>query len=504
MNFKPVNLFFLLLGFLAVSCVSGQKHVKYLEPSSRNLKRQPAEEYSGGYSYEAHVDNSYDANISCDELFEILNSARPKPDTVMKALELVKAHRPKFFSRYTLIPKSMSLQESSYENPRAVVYGGNGKTVMTFNGEKSQQGYGGLELMCFNELNSSFEFREILFPKEVTDEVDHLSEQELNKPFVISQVNSSGMRDCKQCHMSPARPNWDTYPVWPNVYGAIDDLFFRGEEFRNQFYSSDSHSIKYTEFELRQWNQSAKKGRYEILDQSASDRPNLIAGKLLTILNAKRIVSELASLEGFEDLKVPFAKAFYCPLTEIERDKSFESASGASFRFTVPKYPIDPEIMSMMRSSIRYLKSKDSMLKYYYPIENSNYFETNELGKKVAEHFMYLGFTKEESVYAPSVSVETVLRLAKIKKIVEPLGMDIKNWSMIVNGGYEFEDGSSGQGGDSFVLMLDAPLLNQFFPHDNELKELVRRRRDTSAGLIDSNTILQYEIEICDKLKQKE
>src|SRR5262249_33324097 len=158
-----------------------------------------------------------------------LNAQNPKPDTVMAAMRILKAKRPKYFTHYTLLPHSQSLHGSDWKHPRALVYGGNAQMVLTFNGHPNQRPYEDLEVMCFNSTDAMFEFREITFPKESKENLDYLPPEQRKLPFVISPANgyADTIHDCRQCHGAPLRPNWETYAMWPAAYGAIDDDLFK-------------------------------------------------------------------------------------------------------------------------------------------------------------------------------------------------------------------------------------------------------------------------------------
>ena len=180
----------LLSSWILVSCSSGQKAV-----SVAKRHREPAaSEY---FDYYADFKNPLQAESSnCDEFFKILNSSKPPPQTILKALQLFKSKKPTFFNNYTLMPKSLSIHGSSYLHPRALVFGGDAKLILTFNDGGSPnsanlrpKGYESLEVMCFNSKTSEFEFRDITFPKEAVERVEDLSPREMKMPFVISKVN---------------------------------------------------------------------------------------------------------------------------------------------------------------------------------------------------------------------------------------------------------------------------------------------------------------------------
>lgn len=128
-----------------------------------------------------------------------------------------------FRSNYTFIYQSRSAQRelTSPDFPRALLYTrdprGNSnfdlgsrsaKFVLTFTRapENATEGTDRIETMQWNEETSGFEFRELVFDGESNP---------LARPI---ETNPSS---CLSCHGNPPRPNWDTYNLWPGVYGSF-------------------------------------------------------------------------------------------------------------------------------------------------------------------------------------------------------------------------------------------------------------------------------------------
>jgi hypothetical protein len=118
-------------------------------------------------------------------------------------------------SNYVLMYGSRSLQGSSFQNPRVLLFGETAKLIVAFNGEKSQNGYNELEVVSFDEANARFDFYEITFK---------------NGRGQVSEKNPS---KCLQCHQSAfrenvdPRPNWEPYAFWPGAYGSFDGRFHK-------------------------------------------------------------------------------------------------------------------------------------------------------------------------------------------------------------------------------------------------------------------------------------
>jgi hypothetical protein len=129
--------------------------------------------------------------------------------TVARVIE----HLPdEYKENFTLAYDSQSLQGSSYDNPRAILFGRTAQFVLSFNGDPSQQHYNAIEAMQFREGAESFE----LYSIEFTDDGVEFSEP---NPQV-----------CASCHGSPPHPLWSSYEYgdreqshWPGFYGSTHD-----------------------------------------------------------------------------------------------------------------------------------------------------------------------------------------------------------------------------------------------------------------------------------------
>ena len=109
-------------------------------------------------------------------------------------------------NRYALVFESRSLQGASPENPRVILFGPDARFIVTFNGSAAQRGFRVVETMEFDDDSKEFRLRELLFPEAAVgpDRV------------VVSELNPER---CARCHGAPARPVWDTFPLWPGAYG---------------------------------------------------------------------------------------------------------------------------------------------------------------------------------------------------------------------------------------------------------------------------------------------
>lgn len=152
-----------------------------------------------------------------------------RPSTVAEALAKLRARHPDFLANYTLAYRSLSLHGSSYQRPRAIVFGTTGKLVLTFNGGAGQRAGSNIEIMSFDE-TAGFSFREIQFKREQgAESVVKDSEVEFDSPQLrISKANPAV---CLQCHGEKTPlPIWEPYFNWPGMYGSNDDSLWSDPE----------------------------------------------------------------------------------------------------------------------------------------------------------------------------------------------------------------------------------------------------------------------------------
>ena len=97
-------------------------------------------------------------SLSYEDLVELITREE------LTTIEQVVSRLPvEYRDSYALGFHSRSLHGSSYESPRAILFGRDAKLIVTFNGDPGQQKYHELEIMQFREDTSEFEMRSISF-----------------------------------------------------------------------------------------------------------------------------------------------------------------------------------------------------------------------------------------------------------------------------------------------------------------------------------------------------
>ena len=197
-----------------------------------------------------------------------------------------------FRSRYALMFQSRSLHGSDFENPRVLLYGKDAKFIVSFNGAAEQKNYAALEISEFDEHRKEFQYREILFPEDM----------KTKGPVTFSSANPE---KCAQCHGTPARPLWDTHPLWPGAYGEryLTPLSLTEQQGLTKFlaqqalhprYKYLSHVETFTNKET--FYPTAKTLYYG----SAKESPNAELSKFLSRYNSERIIQIIQKMPNFE------------------------------------------------------------------------------------------------------------------------------------------------------------------------------------------------------------
>jgi hypothetical protein len=189
---------------------------------------------------------------------------------------------PSYFKSFTLVKNSSSLQQSSPEFPRVILFGSTAKTLITFNGDSKHSGFKTLEIIEQTPMGD-YEFRE------VREDKDKLVLSDKNPP------------KCMRCHSAELIPLWKSYPTWPNIYGEMDDELIAKESYL-KFKKNIKKVKRYKNliFDKSNWSSpfSPVSPQRNVEYQSLESRPNLRLTKLLARNHARFIYSRMAKLQG--------------------------------------------------------------------------------------------------------------------------------------------------------------------------------------------------------------
>ena len=448
-------------------------------------QRRPASQYTIQQGME-------EANMTCPEFFKLLGEHRPM--SIDATVKMVADYKPEYLKRRAFSYSSESMHESSFENPRAIIYGGDARMIMTFNGDKKHDGYERLEIACFDDKTRKFKFRDIAFPGDAVDEsvLEDIPVHRRKSAFVISPVNGhkNSKRDCRTCHGFPARPNYEPYFIWPGTCGSEDDYTagYTGRLFKDSTDITKNEKAKCDAF----IENMQHKERYRHLPPVKTEPRyggNLGLHMALTELNTLRILGELKALgDRFSDRKQLFGEALAC--AHIKGDHSIRESSTATQAMLLDTYYANWEANVQILNKITEDLGEENIS--FPTLANEYYVDAQEAAKKHLNIQIPADPLKKAAMSL--VMLNEVNMIAEFRQILEPLGVDVHNWSMTHRTeGYLFNDGSVFRGFTSFKWRF----FEEFFPDDPEVMSIIRSIK-SSNEMLDS----KYQ-KLCDLLVKR-
>lgn len=429
-----------LIGLLLASCISTQKKFESRLPANTES------EYYSGFQKVGTAEP-----LDCKTFIDILKTK--KFSSVGRTLAYLRERYPKYMSFHTFMYASQSIQTTTYQRPRAIVFGPEAKFIFTFNQQDenhSLTGTDAIEFMCFNDRpdTKAFELYEVRY----RDDADDKSEFH-NQPLLLEGPNPSKCLGChsgrtenqwainsKQESFNPLiHPIWDPYPFWRGAYGGIDDDLTGRSQRVNLFASTDTiERREYSKF--MDANGDRHKGRYNYLPplNPETDLPNADFTGLLAYLNFERIGHQLkissnkVSSDGrsLKDERYSLLFGFSCgaPWNSPEPYK-FETQLNAAFSAR-------PELGEELRQKIlfyqrRYYEERTGLQKQMQDLENGLPFFNQPNGDEAYElaHQFGLDFAR---MIAPAFT------------FAAKSGIDVDNWGLNVTaGGVNFHYGTN-------------------------------------------------------------
>lgn len=339
------------------------------------------------------------------KILRSIQTGKYKPESVEKFLrKLPKSLK----SYYTFVYDSGSFQKATFLKPRVIVFSLDGRVIYTFNGvglEGDQQ----IEAMLFDDDNQKFTLHEIQFP---------------GKKFRDLAVVDNPV-ECRGCHgHKVSRPLWDSYFIWPGIYGSEDDSVTYSE-YRDKMRDTPEH-VKYEEF------QRQKEPRYKILlknkARSLKDiRPNLILSRLFKDLNFETIKKDIRTYFRKEDF-IPLARIlsnllFIRPFDgDAVEDKFRLSVSSADIEtvFSQSYYDFKPIFL-------KFLEEQQILTKAYCESKKTRFFN-------VFKVHQYFGRARDDRQGDCDLFEKTELgksaSWAVLRLYGERVGLDIRSWAM--------------------------------------------------------------------------
>lgn len=196
-----------------------------------------------------------------------------KVETVDQAVALLPAD---LRTNYVLFKESRGLQKATPLNPRAVLFGTDGRFVIAFNGDKNLAGYNALEMYQVNPDTSEFEFYRMQFPPKLD------SEGRIIPP-------NKNPHTCMHCHTSNLRPIWNSYPKWPGAFAERDDLLTKEEsELYVKFLENKKTHPRYSTL-IHRNDEAQAPYRVSRMQKNMEPRPGTRMGKMVMRHNTVRV-----------------------------------------------------------------------------------------------------------------------------------------------------------------------------------------------------------------------
>ncbi len=346
-----------------------------------------------------------------DQVLEVLKASQPS--TVAKALTVIKSKYPTYFNQYSLVSKSMSIQGATREAPRVIAFDTDANLVLSFNGAADQRGYDRIELMAFNEELQIYDFREIKF----------LGETNTPGTYEVSESGGVGGR-CLRCHGENALPIWDSYPFWPDYYGAFALTSYRRSPILSEVQQNELAS--YTNF----INSAKNHERYKVLDVKAFSTMtdmNLRIGRAFA--EKVRQVAK-RELSGLAQVSAKLSEVFlaFMPSDHVRWD---------SAGVALPIKPLSPIEVAELEHQSRYHTSKISRYADNYGVDQNVLLDrllaispdAVELAAKAT------GIPSEKKAQLWAYTQIRPADLILLPRIREALGQDdilyLNSWSMV-------------------------------------------------------------------------
>lgn len=163
---------------------------------------------------------------SLGQLLELIKDS--KTETIDQWLNEIAKKYPAYFHHYTLMYRSGSFQTATALQPRVIAFGNSAKTIFAFNAENPDpavEGTNTLELIGYHEESRKFEFREVVFKKEVPKK-SHFPAEEVEYEDSRIRISTKDPVACMDCHSRftfDPHPIWESYFVWPGAFGSVED-----------------------------------------------------------------------------------------------------------------------------------------------------------------------------------------------------------------------------------------------------------------------------------------
>lgn len=252
--------------------------------------------------------NLQEDQLSFAQLQSVIKNPNCNVRSISDVLEILPAS---FRSYYSMFYRSRSLQgphKDDFLNPRALVFGDLPKSnlVISFNGNDSQPGHNGLEVLEINTKGGAndlniFRYFDIEFPF-AEAEVGNQSWAEVQNKISFSTVNPPR---CTACHGQPARPIFPGYPDWEGSFASIH----AGPRPDGEVDGINQYLAKVSSSEVSRYQKLIKNTTNSPEDVFFNQTNNALNG-YLGVANAIRVARLVKQTPQYDKFRYAFAGAF--------------------------------------------------------------------------------------------------------------------------------------------------------------------------------------------------
>ncbi len=198
-------------------------------------------------------------------------------------------------NNFTVQHQGFGLQGATSEKPRIILFGKDGKFILTFNGSNEQNMGNDLEILEFNEKKNEFELHHVAFTPEAVKYDQNLS-------------------TCLSCHTSSADskpfPIWGRYPSWRGSFGSLEDRIIGKEKV--PFENFQRTALSHPRYQHLIFPDGSSASPYsDDRTETVTFRPNSTMGSYLARLNAKSIAKTISTRANFEKFLLLVSPSFF-------------------------------------------------------------------------------------------------------------------------------------------------------------------------------------------------
>lgn len=424
---------------------------------------------------------------------------------------LAKPYR-EYLRFYTLAYNSFSIQTSSFDEPRAIVFGPDARFIFTFNGP-SHAASNTFETIQFDDLSKQFQFREIVMKGDKGDRDLEAGDIDFETPqIIVSKINPGR---CVGCHGQTYHPIWDEYHVWPGMYGSIEDSILPREKGRTDGVREQGRfvSIKYKDdIELQAFQDFAGKQlslpRYKFLPTEANASgtgSNDYFSYQITYRFIEKMAHDIASYQKLRPFRYSILAAIACGSGHADPNFHFQAIAkqvGHTYPETSPQF--NQLVGDTYNHQFEQLLGQVSRIeqdlgKNHLVFENSDGV-TMDLQKMGNPYFNPdISTPKKASIVSHFLRMFSNPWAANLRNIVEGQGIDMSSWGMeVYPQNYNFR--STSRSGPLLEAFYNGFGGNQFDP---SLAERIQRITMTESDQNHWNEANAIKEQLCQEMQKK-